>query len=270
MPICSMCGKNKKEVDFINEKGKVLKRCSSCRGYSKRYYKEHAAKIRECQADYYRKSADKRKEYQADYYRKSADKRKEYQKEYGKEYRKDNKDKQKERERRYRSKKALYATYADRLTVDEQAESNAKGELVVKCFKCFSKFVPTNLQVKNRVAALLGNLSGECHLYCSQECKDSCSIFNVRRDPVEASYDTSALRNPEWTQLVKERDGFTCQKCGDTGDVQAHHIEPVALRPDLADDLDNGITLCTSCHREVHKHEGCDFGYLRRNKVRPC
>ena len=251
----------------------------------KEYRRKNADKINEYQADYRRKNADKikeyQKEYQADYYRKNADKIKEYEadyrrknadkiKEYQKEYRKDNHEIKKERNRLYDAKKARYATYADRLTVDEQAESNAKGELVVRCFKCASKFVPTNAQAQKRVQALSGTVKGEYHLYCSQGCKDSCSIYGANYDPAEASHGTYALRNPEWAQLVKERDGFTCQKCGDTGVVQAHHIEPVSLRPDLADDLDNGITLCTSCHREVHKHDGCGLGYLRRNKVRAC
>lgn len=262
MKKCSKCGVLKEDEYFISEKGKVFKTCSSCRDYIKRYRKERAAKIKE----YYRKNADKIVENNKKYNRKNIEKITAYLKKY----RKDNNGRIKEYLRLHRDKKARYATYADKLTVDEQAESNAKGDLIVRCFKCGSKFVPTNAQAQNRVKALSVKGQGECHFYCSQECKDSCSIYKVNYDPAEASHDTSALRNPEWAQLVKERDGFTCQKCGDTEDVQAHHIEPVALRPDLADDLDNGITLCTSCHREIHKHEGCDLGYLRRNKVRAC
>ena len=292
MPICSSCGKNKNEEYFISEKGKVFKTCSSCRDYNKRYGKEYRVKNADKIKEYYRKNADKILAQQKEYTRKNKGRIAEYRKKYRKKniekitaYLKENEDKLKEqakkyykdnceiikeRRRLYSTKKALYATYADRLTVDEQAESNAKGELVVRCFHCACAFVPTNAQAQSRVQALSGTIQGECHFYCSQECKDSCSIYGVNYDPAEASHDTSVLRNPEWAQLVKERDGFTCQKCGDTGDVQAHHIEPVALRPDLADDLDNGITLCTSCHREVHKQEGCEFGYLRRNKVSPC
>lgn len=270
MKKCSKCRRVFPDNDFIGVYGKEVKMCKICREVHKRSNERRADKIKEYQADYHRKNADKLIAYRKEYKRKDKGKIVESRKKY---YRK-NIEKitkySKEYNRLYMAKKALYATYADKLTVDEQAESNAKGGLVVICFKCASKFVPTNAQAHGRVQALLGNLSGERHLYCSQECKDSCSIYNVRYDPAEASHDTSALRNPEWVQLVKGRDGFTCQKCGDMGDVQAHHIEPVALRPDLADDLDNGITLCTSCHREVHKREGCDLGYLRRNKVRPC
>lgn len=80
------------------------------------------------------------------------------------------------------------------------------------------------------------------------------------------------VRYIEWRRRVFERDGFTCQKCGDkTGhNLEAHHkktfstlLDEVAERMplfSLADaamvyvpfwDVDNGITLCSTCHRKV-------------------
>lgn len=54
----------------------------------------------------------------------------------------------------------------------------------------------------------------------------------------------------EWRQAVFQRDDFTCQFCGERGGrLQADHVEPVALRPDLALELDNGRTLCVPCHQ---------------------
>ena len=140
--------------------------------------------------------------------------------------------------------------------------------LTVRCFKCGKQFVPEYTAVRARIQALKGQKAGECHLYCSQECKDSCSVYKVNYDPAEKDYSTSTLRNPEWSRLVKERDNFTCQKCGSTEDVQAHHVEPVALHPELSDDPDNGLTLCKRCHREVHNQDGCGLAYLRNNKVK--
>lgn len=247
----------------------------------KAYYRKNADKLIAYQKEYYNKNEGKKVEYQKEYYRKNTEKLKNYLKEYqkenasrlreqSKEYRKDNYEIIKERKREYLAKKALYATYVDRLTVDEHAESNENGELVVKCFKCASKFVPTNAQAQSRVVALSKDSRGECHLYCSQECKDSCYVYKVNYDPAEKEYSTPTLRDPEWSRLVKERDNFTCQKCGSTEGVQAHHVEPVALRPELSDDLDNGLTLCKRCHREVHNQDGCDLVYLRNNKVKIC
>lgn len=58
----------------------------------------------------------------------------------------------------------------------------------------------------------------------------------------------------EWRHKVFSRDKYTCQLCKDDkgGNLRAHHIQPVALRPDLVLDVDNGITLCNNCHESVH------------------
>ena len=86
-----------------------------------------------------------------------------------------------------------------------------------------------------------------------------------------------------WRPQVFERDEYTCQHCGKTsgGDLNAHHIVPLskivsalmnlkgiakdssqeerieftnfAIEHPLVCSLDNGITLCVSCHRKIHK-----------------
>lgn len=59
-----------------------------------------------------------------------------------------------------------------------------------------------------------------------------------------------------WTYLVKERDG-RCTMCGTVENLEAHHIIPKAVRPDLCAVLENGLTLCAGCHRTepwaIHK-----------------
>jgi hypothetical protein len=58
----------------------------------------------------------------------------------------------------------------------------------------------------------------------------------------------------EWRREVYKRDNFTCVICGcnDSGSLQAHHIKDVANHKDLILDVDNGITLCEKCHKELH------------------
>lgn len=54
----------------------------------------------------------------------------------------------------------------------------------------------------------------------------------------------------QWRKAVFARDGFTCQLCGQVGGrLNAHHKKAWKSHPDLRFDLDNGVTLCTSCHK---------------------
>ena len=58
--------------------------------------------------------------------------------------------------------------------------------------------------------------------------------------------DYSALR-----RRVLERDGWRCQVCGSSADLQVHHLKS---RGRLGDDkLDNLIVLCARCHRQQHE-----------------
>lgn len=56
-----------------------------------------------------------------------------------------------------------------------------------------------------------------------------------------------------WRKRVYKRDNYTCQRCGATGgDLNAHHKHGIATHPELAFDIDNGITLCKPCHDDFH------------------
>lgn len=61
----------------------------------------------------------------------------------------------------------------------------------------------------------------------------------------------------EWRAAVFRRDNYTCQICGQRGGtLNAHHIKRYRLCVAGRTDVSNGITLCQSCHREVHRREG--------------
>lgn len=57
----------------------------------------------------------------------------------------------------------------------------------------------------------------------------------------------------QWALGVKARDANRCQQCGETRWLHAHHIKPRAMFPELELVLENGITLCKTCHRNEHR-----------------
>jgi len=66
-----------------------------------------------------------------------------------------------------------------------------------------------------------------------------------------------------WRESVFKRDNFTCQKCKQNGGIlHPHHILNFAQHEDLRFAIDNGITLCESCHHLFHNN----FGQLNNTK----
>ena len=73
----------------------------------------------------------------------------------------------------------------------------------------------------------------------------------IRKEP-ENQIIRKSLRYKLWREAVFTRDEYTCQFCGKIGgDMQADHIKPFALFPELRFDTDNGRTLCKPCHRKT-------------------
>ena len=68
----------------------------------------------------------------------------------------------------------------------------------------------------------------------------------------------------KWRKAVFTRDNYTCICCGDNtgGNLIAHHKEGYACAPELRTTLENGITLCETCHKDFHHN----FGYGNNTK----
>jgi hypothetical protein len=60
-----------------------------------------------------------------------------------------------------------------------------------------------------------------------------------------------------WRKAVYERDGYRCVWCGIAGNgqnLEADHIKPFALFPELRLAIDNGRTLCKDCHKKTNTY----------------
>ena len=65
------------------------------------------------------------------------------------------------------------------------------------------------------------------------------------------------LSSKEWRLKriqVKERDNYSCQLCGATGDLHVHHMSGYDQIPN--EPIDCLITLCNVCHKAEHDKVG--------------
>ncbi len=181
-------------------------------------------------------------------------------------YKQENKELVKERNRRYTQSPAKYFL-ADRISFCEEVrrDPNNSELLQVKCFQhdCEKWFNPTWIQVWDRIGAVFGERNqGDCHLYCSENCKNSCAIYNQKLYPkYYKPHRESQSREvqPELRELVLEHDNYTCLKCGSTEDLECHHIEGIRWEPLESADIDKCMTVCESCHDAIHQIEGCRY-----------
>lgn len=66
------------------------------------------------------------------------------------------------------------------------------------------------------------------------------------------------LKTPYWKSIaetVKDRDGNKCKRCGSNKRLHVHHLS-YQHHGDELNHLEDLVTLCRTCHKEVHDEEG--------------
>jgi HNH endonuclease len=72
----------------------------------------------------------------------------------------------------------------------------------------------------------------------------------------------------DWRATVYKRDEWTCVQCGYRGKkIVAHHIKRFADYPELRFDIDNGVTLCRSCHALIENPQRLICQTLEKVKI---
>ena len=73
-----------------------------------------------------------------------------------------------------------YDRFAEELSVTDKVRPDLSDNalLQVACKKCDKFFNPSYTATRNRISAISKDGHGESNFYCSDECKDACSIFN--------------------------------------------------------------------------------------------
>ncbi len=155
-----------------------------------------------------------------------------------------------------------------------------KTAKTINCLECGKEF-----------QAKLSRLKRGHALYCSRPCMYGNSVFlekirkanlgrvrtpevreRVSRAKILSPFTKRGIENPAWkggvtpqNQLIRHspeyrlwreavfaRDNWTCQGCNVRGGrLNADHIKPFALYPELRLAIDNGRTLCISCHQKT-------------------
>lgn len=92
---------------------------------------------------------------------------------------------------------------------------------------------------------------------------DKCTIQIVHWDEnngiAETAHKRLSYRYRKWRESVLRRDNYKCTECNSTKNLNVHHKKNFSEFEELRYDINNGITLCESCHKKLHKR-------LRRTK----
>lgn len=155
----------------------------------------------------------------------------------------------------------LFTTFNSQISWCEETRRDPEdGNILnVKCTYCGKWYRPKKSNIYSRIASLNGMNEGESRLYCSEECKQLCPIYDKKKYSSEETNTKQFSREvqPQLRQMVFKRDNWTCIKCSNTSNLQCHHLEGVRWEPLESADIDKCVTLCKNCHEKVHEIEGC-------------
>lgn len=153
----------------------------------------------------------------------------------------------------HKCKKEYYQLHSDEVSGENSPKYSKIDVICEWCGKTFKTW--PSVKAKTR--------------FCGKQCRNNWQSdmmkgenhYNWQGGKSEQRHlDMSSREYKEWRHQVFKKDNYTCQACGDKkgGNLRAHHKKHYSEFPDLKHDVDNGITLCESCHIKVHS-KGLDI-----------
>lgn len=139
-----------------------------------------------------------------------------------------------------------------RLTVIEKFETNSSGNwsYLCKC-SCGNESVVCGSQLTRGATRSCGCLARE------MTSKRAASLVREKnpRWMGGVCIDNDGRKSKEynaWRKAVKKKDKFCCQVCGDTKDLEIHHLDSYVKFPEKRYEIDNGVCICQTCHQLFH------------------
>lgn len=100
--------------------------------------------------------------------------------------------------------------------------------------------------------------------YCKREfveaeVKENGQHISVKCNHCGGWIHAKQAKGSNWAQMVKQRANYRCERCGKPVQgrgAHAHHKVPKWFMPKWEFDIENGMCLCTECHKQIHGGNG--------------
>lgn len=149
-------------------------------------------------------------------------------------------------------KKSKFEKYEHHFCSKECSDKFQENQIVFNCEYCGKEDKMIKYRFENYK-----------HHFCSMECRSKWQVGenNANYNPNITNEEREKGRHIEgyddFIIDVYERDNYTCQCCGKRGgNICTHHLNSYDWDKEHRTDVDNGICLCSKCHKEYHKIYG--------------
>ena len=147
-----------------------------------------------------------------------------------------------------------------KLTIIEDTKNRVRGLVVWECLcECGARIQVTSNALRTGNTKSCGCFKLERLASMSGENSPSYNQNLTDEERLKNRYQLSGGNSRVWSKQTMERDNYTCQICNKHGgNLNSHHLNGWNAFPEQRFDLDNGVTLCTDCHKDFHSQ--CGYG----------